>query len=180
MKKLLMLAALLAMGLTVAVPAMAQDAPADPDTPVSGAPGGGTTNPSDCDELKATGADIDCDAPQTPDEDEPVSGTPDEQFGDRKECERFNEQYGTEIDCGVLEDVGTVSGDGGNAPDNPPAGGGGSSGGAAAGTDGRAASSGDGGGRTLPATGGGALVALGAGASLIACGLLARKLFASR
>ena len=179
MKKSLMLAALLAMGLAVAVPAMAQDAPADPDTPVSGAPGGGTTNPSDCEKLKATGADVDCDAPRTSDEDEPVSGTPGDQFGGREECERFNEQYGTEIDCSVLEDAGTVSGDGGNAPEDPPVGGGDSSSvGASASADGRAASSGDG--RTLPATGGGALVALGAGASLIACGLLTRKLLAHR
>ena len=165
MKKLLMLAALLAIGLTVAVPAMAQDAPADPDTPVSGTPGDGAATPSDCEDLEATGAEIDCDASRASGEDEPVSASPSQSFGDRRECERFNEQYGTEIDCGVLGDAGTVSGDGNDAPDDPPAGGGGSSG------------TGSG---TLPATGGGALVALGAGASLIACGLLARRLFAYR
>lgn len=176
MKKLLMLAAVLAMALMAAVPAMAQEAPVNPDTTVSGAPGDGTTSSDDCEDLKATGADVDCDAQRTPDE--PVGETPDEWFGSRAECERFNEQYGTEIDCSVLRDAGTVSGDGGNAPNDPPTGGAGSSGGGAAGTDGGATSSDDGGGRTLPATGGGTLVALGAGASLIACGLLARKLLA--
>lgn len=57
--------------MVVAVPALAQAPPADPDTPVSGTPG---ANPRD-----------------------------------RSACERFNDQYGTEIACDVPSGEGGIS-----------------------------------------------------------------------
>ena len=54
-----LLAVILVALLVAAAPAFAQEE-VDPDTPVSGRPGEDPAAPSDCQALRATGADIDC------------------------------------------------------------------------------------------------------------------------
>ena len=61
MKRLLLPAAILIALLLATTPAFAQQ---DPDTPVSGRPGEDPGSPSDCQKLRATGADIDCGVPR--------------------------------------------------------------------------------------------------------------------
>jgi len=68
MKKLIMLAALLAMALVTTAPALAQVSPVSLDSPVSGVPGKGPETPPDCETLKATGADVNCGVPPAPQE----------------------------------------------------------------------------------------------------------------
>ncbi len=61
MKRLLLQAMILVALLVAPAPAFAQE---DPDTPVSGRPGEDPAAPSDCEALRATGADIDCGVPR--------------------------------------------------------------------------------------------------------------------
>jgi len=173
MRRILWMAALAALvGMLAAYPALAQE---DPDTPVSGTPGGGTSTPSDCEALQATGADIDCEGDE-PSGDNPVSGDASSgDFNSRSECERFNEQYGTEIDCSVLSSVGEDQYGGDEPPaQDPPAGNTPDDDGS---NDTPADGDGDSSDERLPDTGGvevGATLAVGA--ILVAAGLLARRL----
>ncbi len=109
MKKTIPLTAMLAMAVMIVVPILTQVAPADPDIPVSEAPDNARRkNPFDCAALKAIGADVDCDVAPHGEGNDTVGDTPGAKPKYPSECEHFNEQYGTAVECDALADEGVM------------------------------------------------------------------------